>query len=148
MNLIEADARAAQRRYTTHFDPLNGEALIANHSFVFINAPGLVEEDYHRARHVGSKEYRDYTTEEGSTVEFVRELARKREGQDELPTVLFTHIPLSRPDGASCGPLREQGTIRRGAGPGYQNMHGKRTSEFLLDTLRPVLVLRCVLCLI
>lgn len=145
LNLIDADARVTQRHYMSHFGPLNSEVSIANHSFVFINAPGLVEEDYHRARRVGSKEYHDYDAPPGGAVDFLRDLAHEREGQDEMLTVLFTHIPLSRPDGVSCGPLRERGTVRRGAGPGYQNMYGKRTSEFLLETLRPMLVLRCVL---
>jgi ethanolamine phosphate phosphodiesterase len=70
---------------------------------------------------------------------------------DSEPAILFTHIPLSRPDTASCGNLREHGTIRRGAGPGYQNMFGKLTTQFLLDTVKPNLVLRYVhvpLCLL
>lgn len=58
--------------------------------------------------------------------------------------VLFTHIPLHRPDTASCGPLRESGTIQRGAGSGYQNTLGKKTTTFLLHKVSPQLVFRCV----
>lgn len=59
--------------------------------------------------------------------------------------ILFSHIPLFRPDVASCGPLRERGTIRRGVGHGYQNTLGKHTTEFLLESVRPVLVFRYAL---
>lgn len=58
----------------------------------------------------------------------------------EDPVVLFTHIPLFRPDTATCGPLRERGSIRRGVGFGYQNTLGRQTSEYILKGLRPVVV--------
>lgn len=61
------------------------------------------------------------------------------------PIILFSHIPLSHPETKSCGPLREQGTIRRGVGVGYQNTIGKQTTEFLLESLRPAAVFRHVL---
>lgn len=60
------------------------------------------------------------------------------------PTILFTHIPLHRPETKSCGPLRERGGyIHRGVGRGWQSTLGKQTSEFLLKSLRPVAVFRC-----
>ena len=58
------------------------------------------------------------------------------------PVILFSHIPLYRPDGESCGPLREKGTIRPGVGIGYQNTLGKEATKRLLETLRPKLILR------
>lgn len=58
----------------------------------------------------------------------------------EEPVVLFTHIPLFRPDTATCGPLRERGSIHRGVGFGYQNTLGQQTSEYILKGLRPVAV--------
>lgn len=61
---------------------------------------------------------------------------------DKNPVILFSHIPLSRPDTASCGPLREQGTIRRGVGHGYQNTLGKESTTFLLEQLRPSVIFR------
>jgi len=60
----------------------------------------------------------------------------------DKPTVLFTHIPLSRPDGMNCGPLREKGTITRGAGHGYQNTLNEEASNFLLQSLRPSIIFR------
>lgn len=63
-------------------------------------------------------------------------------GDKAHPVVLFSHIPLFRPDSAGCGPLRESGTIRRGAGPNYQSTIGKGVSAFLLDHLHPTMVFR------
>jgi hypothetical protein len=63
----------------------------------------------------------------------------------DKPTVLFTHIPLSRPDGTDCGPLREKGTITRGAGHGYQNTLNEEASNFLLQNLKPSIIFRSVI---
>jgi hypothetical protein len=63
---------------------------------------------------------------------------------DEHPLILLSHIPLSRPDAASCGPLRERGTIRRGVGHGYQNTFGKQTTAFLFSHLQPSAIFRFV----
>lgn len=59
------------------------------------------------------------------------------------PLILFSHIPLSRPEGASCGPLREKGWIRAGRGAGYENTLSQATTNMLLETFRPSLVFRC-----
>ena len=56
------------------------------------------------------------------------------------PKILLSHIPLARPEAASCGPRREHGRISKGAGPGYQNLLGSETSRFLLDVIRPSVV--------
>lgn len=59
--------------------------------------------------------------------------------------ILLGHIPLARSESARCGPLREQGTIRRGAGPGWQSTLSKQSTNFLLDTLRPSIIFSCVI---
>lgn len=59
-----------------------------------------------------------------------------------MPTVLLTHIPLARPNTASCGPLREKGTIRAGAGYGYVNTLSVQASQFLLQSTRPSIIFR------
>ena len=61
---------------------------------------------------------------------------------DSHPRILFSHIPLARPESADCGPLREKGRIHRGVGPGYQNLLGKETTDFLLNYLQPDVVFR------
>src|SRR6266550_455945 len=63
---------------------------------------------------------------------------------DEEPLILLSHIPLSRPSTASCGPLREKGKMHRNVGDGFQSLLGKQTTQFLLDTLRPSLIFRLV----
>ncbi|KAJ7647171.1 Metallo-dependent phosphatase-like protein [Roridomyces roridus] len=114
----------AAARYISHFGPLNNRVSIANHSLVFLDAPGLAD-----------TEHRQSTP--GEPIEFVRSVAKL---QDPSPVVLFTHIPLSRPDGANCGPLRERGTIRRGTGFGYQNTLEGPASAFLLQSLNPSII--------
>ena len=56
--------------------------------------------------------------------------------------ILLSHIPFSRSETADCGPLREKGNIRRGAGLGYQAMLGKQTTNFLLQKLQPLAIFR------
>ncbi|KAL6308218.1 hypothetical protein BKA93DRAFT_766007 [Sparassis latifolia] len=134
LNIDLADSRQARRQFSTHFGPLNQQVLVHNHTFVLIDASGLVEEDYQRAAR--NTEYDKWTAINGGPVHFVETL---REQQVPWP-VLFTHIPLYRPDTAACGLLRERGTIRRGVGPGYQNVLGKKTTNFLLQTIQPSIV--------
>ncbi|KAH7874668.1 Metallo-dependent phosphatase-like protein [Lentinula edodes] len=125
----------ARTRYTSHFGPLNSQISIANHTFVLIDAPGLVEEDY--KRHGLGKSYDKWKALAGGTIDFVKSFAAK---DNTEPTILFSHIPLSRPEGSNCGPVRERGTIRRGVGLGYQNTLGKDSTKFLLEHLKPALI--------
>lgn len=126
----------AYQRYTSHFGPLNFDITIGNHTFVLLNGPGLVEEDYKRHGHgIG---YDQWKAVPGGTIDFVKKFAKK---EQERPVILLNHIPLSRPEGSYCGPLRERGTLHRGVGVGYQNTLGIDSSRFLLDSIKPVLVL-------
>ncbi|KAJ3915313.1 Metallo-dependent phosphatase-like protein [Lentinula edodes] len=125
----------ARTRYRSYFGPLNSQISIANHTFVLIDAPGLVEEDY--KRHGLGKSYDKWKALAGGTIDFVKSFAEK---DNTEPTILFSHIPLSRPEGSNCGPVRERGTIRRGVGLGYQNTLGKDSTKFLLEHLKPALI--------
>lgn len=129
----------ADTRYISHFGPRNYRRTIGNHTLVFIDAPALVEEDLLRAE-------RGYTFDSWPAVsrgpvEFVKQTASDT---SLSPVVLFTHIPLSRPPDASCGRLREKGTIRQGYGFGYQNTHFNGATEYLLESLKPSLIMRFV----
>lgn len=120
--------------YERRFEPPNKILDIQNHTFVLLDGPGLVDEDYQRsARGVPYDAW--YPLRDGP-VEFVHKVDTSQE------IVLLTHIPLYRPDQSSCGPLREKGTIRKGVGHGYQNTLGKHTTKFLLDTLEPKQIFR------
>lgn len=155
-------AKHVARRYTSYFGPPNQQLHFANHSLVLLDAPGLVNEDYQRAGRGTS--FDDWRPLKGGAIEFVKNIAIrefcsigspyivlmpiKYSGRSEPsidPTILFTHIPLHRSESRYCGPLRERGGyIHRGVGKGWQSMLGKQTSAFLLETLKPVAVFRCV----
>jgi hypothetical protein len=63
-------------------------------------------------------------------------------GAGEEPVVLFTHIPLARPESAACGPRREKGRIRAGVGFGYQNTLGAELSDYLIAKTKPIAIFR------
>lgn len=126
----------AVARYTSHFGPLNQVVEVGQHTFILVDAPGLVEEEVQRAR--SGHLYDGWAERNPSgTIAFVHDLASRRTGQN----VLFTHIPLARPEGAACGPFREHDTIREGWGSGYQNTLSAQTSQFLLQNTQPLLAM-------
>ncbi|KAJ7497433.1 Metallo-dependent phosphatase-like protein [Mycena latifolia] len=135
LGVSEQFSEKAEARYTSHFGLLNSRTTISNHTMILLDGASLVEEDFQRTARGNS--FADWKPVPGGPIEFVQRFS-KSESQD--PVVLFTHIPLSRPDGASCGPNRERGTIRRGVGFGYQNTLGKSATDFLLENLRPSVV--------
>lgn len=130
-----AFSKNTRKYFTEYFGPVNQEIHLAGHRLIFIDAPGLVDEDYRR--HGMGKQYETWTPAAGGPIEFIASVAIKASSS---PIILFSHIPLSRPASTSCGPLREKGSIRASAGYGYQNMLGKETTRFVLHTLRPAAV--------
>lgn len=130
-----AFSKNARKYFTEYFGPVNQEIDLAGHRLIFIDAPGLVDEDYRR--HGKGKQYETWTPAMGGPIEFIASVAIRASSS---PIILFSHIPLSRPASTSCGPLREKGSIRASAGHGYQNMLGKETTRFVLHTLRPAVV--------
>lgn len=129
MGVSPSFSKITRSHYLKSFGPFNQRVDIRNHSFILLDAPGLVDEDYQRSAYgVGFEKW--HAIPEG-VVSFVRDIKR-----DVRPLILFSHIPLSRLDTASCGPLREKGTIRRGVGHGYQNTFGKQTTTFLFGNLQ------------
>ncbi|KAJ3566466.1 hypothetical protein NP233_g6984 [Leucocoprinus birnbaumii] len=134
MGVISASARGIRAYFQNHFGPLNRIVSINNFTFFALDAPGLVDEDYQRnAKGVAFDRWEPISK---GVVEAVRNVA----AENHHPLVLLSHIPLYRPDGASCGPLRESGTINRGAGNGYQNTLRKQTTAFLMEALEPFAV--------
>ncbi len=154
-------AQTARYHYDKHFGPVNSRISITNHTFVILDSPGLVEEDYIRDEH--GSEYEHWTPLEGGAIEFVNSISQGLSppgsrnsstdvtvtlglsAEEHRPTVLFSHVPLARPDTAYCGPLREKGTIRRGVGVGYQNTLGKKTTNWLFRNVRPCIIFRFAL---
>ncbi|KAI6046003.1 Metallo-dependent phosphatase-like protein [Pisolithus marmoratus] len=126
----------ADSRYTSHFGPRNHYVSVGNHTLVFIDATALAEEDVLRAGKGYS--FDNWPAVRQGPVEFVKQIA---ESHAEGSVVLLTHIPLARPQDTRCGPLRERGTIRQGFGFGYQNTLMEEATVFLLDRLKPSLIL-------
>lgn len=133
-------SKNARRLFEKRFGPLNQVVHISGHRLILLNAPGLVEEDYRRQAH--GLTYEHWTPLPGGPIKFVQSISEEEDGHVQEPKILLSHIPLSRPSSTSCGLLREKGSIRAGAGQGYQTMLGKQTTEFLLRTLRPSMVFR------
>ncbi|CAG8748215.1 6863_t:CDS:2 [Gigaspora rosea] len=53
----------------------------------------------------------------------------------------MTHVPLYRPPNTDCGPLRQNGHyINQGAGYQYQNLVTESLSNFILNSINPILV--------
>ncbi|KAK2463173.1 hypothetical protein APHAL10511_004828 [Amanita phalloides] len=111
LKMSASESKQARERYVSHFGPLNQQQ-----------------------HQVSFAEWR--RSPEG-TVKFVERLA----GAIQPPIILLSHIPLYRPAGSDCGPLRERGTIHQGYGNGYQNILEQDATNFLLQTLRPSLIL-------
>lgn len=70
MGVSSSSFKAIRSQYTNLFGPFNQEIVIRNHTFLLIDAPGLVDEDYQRAgRGVG---FDDWTPLSGGTADFVK----------------------------------------------------------------------------
>ncbi|KAI0344736.1 hypothetical protein BDW22DRAFT_1326613 [Trametopsis cervina] len=131
-------SEVARVRWLSHFGPLQQRVEISNHTFVLVDAPGLVEEE--RQRSIDSLPLPIWaSTRPNGAIAFAHQSMEVARSQGQ-PTVLLTHIPLTRARGTSCGPLREQGTIRDGHGYGYENTLDYEVSRLLLDVLRPSII--------
>ena len=65
-------AKEVKNFYIQSFGPLNHVFSIHNHSFVGLDAPGLVDEDYQRAAQ--GRDYDDWNGLPGGAVSFVRSI--------------------------------------------------------------------------
>ncbi|KAJ7045664.1 hypothetical protein C8F04DRAFT_1065636 [Mycena alexandri] len=146
MGLAHSSPKNVRLYYSSIVGPFNRQVVIRDHTFICLDAPSLVDEDYQRS--ASGTGYEWWSPIPGGAVEFVKSVLPatfEKSSPSALfpgsrPTILLSHIPLARPDTAGCGPLREKGTIRRGVGHGYQNTLGKQTTTFLLKTLRPSVI--------
>lgn len=73
----------ARQRYQTHFGPLNQRVVVGNHTFVLLDAPGLVEEDYLRASD-GSK-FEHWSAPSKGTVDFIKTFATGKNTAASFP---------------------------------------------------------------
>lgn len=67
-----------------------------------------IEQELRRLRGEIQEPSQEHKVEEALSADFSRTVTLDRgEGKPELPTILLTHVPLWRPPGTQCGPLRE-----------------------------------------
>ncbi len=65
-------AKELKNFYIQSFGPLNQAFSVHNHTFVGLDAPGLVDEDYHRTAQ--GRDYGDWNALPGGAVSFVRSI--------------------------------------------------------------------------
>ncbi|CAG8483522.1 6373_t:CDS:2 [Diversispora eburnea] len=59
-----------------------------------------------------------------------------------FPRILLSHVPLYRPPNTDCGPLRQNNRyINQGHGYQYQNLIEESLTNFILDNIKPQLIL-------
>ncbi|EGF97450.1 uncharacterized protein MELLADRAFT_114338, partial [Melampsora larici-populina 98AG31] len=131
------NSNLVRERFVRNFQPgsLSGHLEWGNHSIVWIDSIGLIEEDKQ------SKKNGDQSDQE-KVVGPVKSFIEKLNGPDTLlPKVLFTHVPLWRSEGTSCGSLREsRREIHQGSGKNYQNEISEELSKFVLEKIQPTIV--------
>lgn len=66
----------ARERYMSHFSTPNSVLSIANHSFVLLDAVGLVEEDYRR--YSAEMQFGEWDGLEGGVIDFVKDLGDRK----------------------------------------------------------------------
>ncbi|KAI9627400.1 hypothetical protein H4Q26_017397 [Puccinia striiformis f. sp. tritici PST-130] len=122
----------ARQRFMQNWKPhlLNGHLQWANHTMIWIDSLALIEEFKFKSSGLSN--------EAGEVTKFINGLS----GPDMLlPKILFTHVPLWRPQGTSCGPLREHvKVISQGSGVNYQNEIPYEPTKLILEKIQPSLV--------
>ncbi|KDE03459.1 hypothetical protein MVLG_06069 [Microbotryum lychnidis-dioicae p1A1 Lamole] len=121
-NLSSTLSSNGRKRFRDTFGPTNGIVETGGWQLVWVDAMAVLEPG------VEGREARNW-------------IARLGEKKSNLPRVLFTHIPLYRPEGTFCGASREsQNALRQGSGLNYQNQLDEETTQWLVRTLKPNLV--------
>ncbi|KAI9471757.1 Metallo-dependent phosphatase-like protein [Coemansia mojavensis] len=68
------------------------------------------------------------------------ELLRQNKGHSK-PRILFSHVPLWRPPGTPCGPLRQDSKpLLNRRGYQFRDQLFRNTTEYILDAIQPVAV--------
>ncbi|KAF9098272.1 hypothetical protein BGX29_007718, partial [Mortierella sp. GBA35] len=115
--------RSSMARYKRVFGSVNYEVKVGNHSLVVLDTLAL-SSNISSIRHE-SQQFLDHIKQESPT----------------LPRILFTHVPLYRPDATYCGKEREtKQLILDRKGEQYQNMVNKTLSREILEGIQPDMV--------
>ncbi|KAI9463657.1 Metallo-dependent phosphatase-like protein [Lactarius psammicola] len=126
-------SKLARSRYKAAFGPLAQHVALGGHSILMVDAPALVDQDWHREQTGESRI--DGLPQDLNYLKHLR-----IQHTPDAPLILLSHIPLYRFSNSSCGPLRERGTIPAVRGNGYQTQLSPETSRLLLEEFRPSLI--------
>ncbi|KAJ1911328.1 hypothetical protein IWQ60_010197 [Tieghemiomyces parasiticus] len=114
----------ALTRFQRVFGPVNYRLTVANHTLVILDDLSF-----------GNTVLPELSR---NTTRFLDEVATE---SDSTLRLLFTHIPLYRPDGTDCGPRRHNNTpINQESGFQYQNLVLEEDTATILTKLRPAVV--------
>lgn len=114
-------------RYERTFGPINNRVRVGEFEFVLLSSAALEMEEW---------DQRSYD----KTTAFLQDI--RNAGASPLrPRVLLTHVPLWRPQTASCGPLRKNSPqIPDSQGFSYKCLVAPHLSRRIIDDVRPVYV--------
>lgn len=87
-------SQTIRNNYVKMFGPFNQQITIRNHTFVLLDAPGLVDEDYQRSAH-GSG-FGKWRAIPGGTVAFVKTITRGELFQHPTPYIVLTYPQMTR----------------------------------------------------
>lgn len=87
-------SQTIRNNYVKTFGPFNQQITIRNHTFILLDAPGLVDEDYQRSAHgTGFDKWRAIP---GGTVAFVKTITRGELCQHPAPYTVLTYLQMPR----------------------------------------------------
>ncbi|SCV72346.1 BQ2448_3883 [Microbotryum intermedium] len=111
-----------RERFRATFGPTSGIVEAGGWEIVWVDAMALLEPG-------------------AEGIEARNRIEQMGEKKSNLPRILFTHIPLYRPEGTFCGASREShNALRQGSGLNYQNELDEETTQWLVRALKPNLV--------
>jgi hypothetical protein len=114
--------RSSAERFKRTFGPLNFNTTIAGHSIIVLDTLSLS----------ATSDVRD------EAMAFLGDVSSYK---DDRPVILFTHVPLYRPNTASCGvSSRMTSNIYQGAGYQYQNLVEPTLTQLILESIKPEFV--------
>ncbi|KAG0250869.1 hypothetical protein BG011_008027 [Mortierella polycephala] len=115
--------RSSMNRYKQVWGSVNYEVQVGNHSLIVLDTLALSS---------GTQSIRE------ESQLFLTKLTQENQ---TYPRILFTHVPLFRPDTTFCGDKREhKNGIVDGRGRQYQNMVSTQLSDEILRGIRPDMI--------
>ncbi|KAH6914314.1 Metallo-dependent phosphatase-like protein [Coprinopsis sp. MPI-PUGE-AT-0042] len=133
LGMIEWFSDERYTRYKSHFGKLNYQVEVANHTLVFIDAPGLVDEETKLVSE--GKSLETWKPTPGGTLEFISKFKKGWTPRSFFPIFLFT-----APMGMAVATCVNEGRIHSGTGIGYQNTLSNPITQKLLLSVVPGLI--------